>query len=128
MDMKDVTALAGKQRVFRARQKICDAGYVSHITQRAAGMEPLFVEDSDYLLISERFQDQAPAEVYTTLLDDGDYLCSVRIMYRIIDKHQEVKERRKHVSRTHYIKPELLATGPNQVWPWDTTKLKGPRK
>lgn len=81
------------------------------------------------ILHSERFQDLAPAEVYATLLDDGDYLCSVRIMYRILDKHQEVKERRKHVSRTHYyIKPELLATGPNQVWPWDTTKLKGPRK
>ena len=27
-----------------------------------------------------------------------------------------------------YRKPELLATGPNQVWSWDITKLKGPRK
>jgi putative transposase len=51
MDMKDVTALAGKQRVFRARQKICTAGFISHITQRAAGGEPLFLEDSDYLLM-----------------------------------------------------------------------------
>jgi len=25
-------------------------------------------------------------------------------------------------------KPELLATGPNQVWSWDITKLKGPVK
>jgi putative transposase len=80
------------------------------------------------VLHSERFQDLAPAEVYATLLDDGDYLCSMRTMYRILDKHQEVKERRKHVSRTHYAKPELLATGPNQVWSWDITKLKGPRK
>ena len=79
-------------------------------------------------LHSERFQDQAPAEVYATLLDDGEYLCSVRTIYRILDKHQEVKERRKHVSRAHYTKPELLATGPNQVWSWDVTKLKGPRK
>jgi putative transposase len=79
-------------------------------------------------LHSERFQDLAPAEVYATVLDDGEYLCSVRTMYRILDKHQEVKERRKHVSRTHYVKPELLATGPNQVWSWDITKLKGPQK
>ena len=28
----------------------------------------------------------------------------------------------------HYAKPELLATGPNQVWSWDITKLKGPVK
>ena len=80
------------------------------------------------ILHSERFQDLAPAEVYATLLDDGDYLCSVRTMYRVLDKHQEVKERRKHVSRTHYVKPELLATGQNQLWSWDITKLKGPRK
>ena len=80
------------------------------------------------VLHSERFQDLAPAEVYATLLDDGEYLCSVRTMYRILDKHQEVKERRKHVSRSHYTKPELLAAGPNQVWSWDITKLKGPQK
>lgn len=79
-------------------------------------------------LHSERFQDRAPAEVYATLLDEGIYLCSVRTMYRILNKHQEVKERRKHVSRSHYVKPELLATGPNQVWSWDITKLKGPQK
>ena len=27
-----------------------------------------------------------------------------------------------------YHKPELLATGPNQVWSWDITKLLGPVK
>ncbi len=27
-----------------------------------------------------------------------------------------------------YTKPELLATGPNEVWSWDITKLKGPVK
>ena len=49
MDMQDLTALAGKQRVFRSREKIQAAGYVSHITQRAAGREPLFLENNDYL-------------------------------------------------------------------------------
>ncbi len=49
-------------------------------------------------------------------------------MYRILDKHNEVKERRKQVKRPYYEKPELLATGPNQVWSWDITKLKGPVK
>jgi putative transposase len=27
-----------------------------------------------------------------------------------------------------HTKPELLATGPNQVWSWDITKLNGPTK
>ena len=80
-------------------------------------------------LHSERFQDKAPLEVYATLLDDGRYLCSPRTMYRILDaEHGGVKERRQHVQRPHYAKPELLATTPNQVWSWDITKLKGPAK
>ena len=80
------------------------------------------------VLHEERFFDQTPYEVYATLLDEAIYLCSVRTMYRILDKNHEVKERRKHVMRPHYEKPELLATGPNEVWSWDITKLKGPKK
>jgi putative transposase len=50
-------------------------------------------------------------------------------MYRILEaEHGCVKERRKHVQRPKYVKPELLATKPNQVWSWDITKLKGPVK
>jgi transposase InsO family protein len=81
------------------------------------------------ILHSDRFQDKAPYEVYATLLDEGQYHCSIRTMYRILTaEHGCVKERRKHVQRSHYNKPELLATGPNQVWSWDITKLKGPVK
>ena len=80
-------------------------------------------------LHSERFQDLAPAQVYATLLDEGCYLCSIRTMYRILcAEHGGVKERRRHVQRPQYAKPELLATAPNQVWSWDITKLKGPAK
>ena len=80
------------------------------------------------LLHSERFVDQAPAQVAAALLDEGRYLCSVRTMYRILDANQEVRERRNQRRHPAYTKPELLATGPNQVWSWDITKLKGPRK
>ncbi len=37
------------KRVFRAKRKLNVPGLVSHITQRAAGKEPLFLEDPDYL-------------------------------------------------------------------------------
>jgi putative transposase len=80
-------------------------------------------------LHSERFQDKAPYEVYATLLDEGQYHCSIRTMYRILkSEHGYVKERRRGHQRTQYQKPELLATAPNQVWSWDITKLKGPAK
>ena len=36
------------------------------------------------LLRAPRFADQAPAEVYASLLDEGVYHCSIRTMYRIL--------------------------------------------
>jgi putative transposase len=44
-------------------------------------------------------------------------------MYRILDRENEVKERRNQLRHPVYAKPELLATAPNQVWSWDITKL-----
>ncbi len=79
-------------------------------------------------LYSERFMDQSPQQVYASLLDDGEYLCSVRTMYRILDEDNASKERRNQLKRPNYKKPELLATAPNQVWSWDITKLLGPEK
>jgi putative transposase len=80
------------------------------------------------ILNSERFQDLAPREVYAALLEEDRYLCSWRTMYRILDEYHEVRERRNQLRHPAYSKPELLATGPNQLWSWDITKLKGPAK
>jgi putative transposase len=75
-----------------------------------------------------RFADLAPAEVYATLLDEGRYLCSERTMYRILAENHEVRERRTQLRHPRYAAPELLATGPKQLWSWDITKLLGPAK
>ena len=75
-----------------------------------------------------RFVDLAPAEVYATLLDEGRYLCSERTMYRVLAENCEVRERRNQLRHPNYAAPELLATGTNQLWSWDITKLHGPAK
>jgi len=80
------------------------------------------------VLHSDRFADQAPAEAYATLLDEGIYLCSIRTMYRLLGEADEVRERRNQLRHPAYTKPELLATRPNEVWSWDITKLLGPAK
>lgn len=80
------------------------------------------------LLRAPRFADQAPAEIYATLLDEGVYHCSIRTMYRILDDNGEVRERRQQLRHPAYRKPELLAEKPNRVWSWDITKLMGPAK
>ena len=70
-------------------------------------------------LRSERFCDQAPAQVVAALLDVGRYLCSERTMYRLLSAHGEVRERRDQLRHPSYARPELLATAPNQLWSWD---------
>jgi putative transposase len=79
-------------------------------------------------LHEERFQDHSPAAVYATLLDEGIYHCSIRTMYRLLEAKDESRERRDQLTHPAYQKPELLATGPNQLWSWDITKLLGPAK
>ena len=79
-------------------------------------------------LHSARFMDQAPHQVHAALLDEGIYLCSPRTMYRLLEEHGEVRERRDQLRHPVYQKPELLATQPNQVWSWDITKLRSPAK
>ena len=66
-------------------------------------------------LHEERFQDRSPAAVYATLLDEGEYHCSIRTMYRLLDEHGEVRERRDQLTHPPYQKPELMATAPNPV-------------
>lgn len=79
-------------------------------------------------LNSDRFKDMAPPQVYSTLLDEGVFHCSISTMYRLLRKRGEINERRKQRTHVPAQRPELLATGPNQVWSWDITKLKGPRR
>src|SRR5664280_1027343 len=52
------------------------------------------------VLHEERFQDRSPAAVQATLLDEGEYLCSTRTMYRILEDEGETRERRDQLVHT----------------------------
>jgi putative transposase len=80
------------------------------------------------LLNSERFADATPYTAFARLLDEGTYLASVRTMYRILAASGQSQERRHQLIHPAHVKPELLATGPNQVWSWDITRLRGSLK
>jgi len=79
------------------------------------------------VLCSDRFADLAPAQVYATLLDEGIYLCSERSMYRFLHETGLVAERRRGHRRSPHEKPRVQATGPNEAWSWDISRLRGPR-
>lgn len=88
-------------------------------------------EEREYILSvmnSDKYMDKSPYEIKASKLDEGEYLCSERTMYRLLEDNNQVRERRNIKQSNNYKKPELLATQPNEVWTWDITKLKGPAK
>ncbi len=51
MDFDELLRQGKIKRIFRAKRKITAPDLVSHITQRAAGDSPLFIEDNDYIFM-----------------------------------------------------------------------------
>jgi putative transposase len=141
-------ALVAERRAQVGVAPLCDALGLARATvyrrRRAAAAEParsracrvprqaLTPADREAvlaLLHEERFVDLPPAQVWVQLRDAGPVPpCSIRTMYRVLAANAAVHERRRHLRHPAYRKPELLATGPNQVWSWDIPKLLGPVK
>jgi putative transposase len=58
-------------------------------------------------LHEERFQDRSPAAVYATLLDEGEYHCSIRTMYRLLEQRGESRERRDQLLHRLWVSGEV---------------------
>jgi len=117
----------------RQRAQAHRLGLVGPMPRRTRARPALALDAQENALLldtlnSERFADTAPAAVHAMLLDEGRYLGSVRTMYRLLNTQGSSRERRRQLTHPAYVKPELLAVAPNQVWSWDITKLKGPAK
>jgi putative transposase len=79
-------------------------------------------------LNSRRFVDKSAGQCWATLLDEGTYLCSLSTMHRLLRRNGQAGERRRQATHPARTRPELLATGPVEVWSWDITKLRGPQR
>jgi putative transposase len=117
--------------VYRDRRR--RRATVSRIVRRERPRPPLAFSIREQQLLlgllgSERFVDMAPAAVFATLLDEGQYFGSIRTMYRLLSAANQTGERRRQRIHPVYAKPELLALAPNEVWSWDITKIRGPVK
>jgi putative transposase len=113
---------------YRDRRKTAFPAVPASRPSPARALRPAERETVLAHLHEERFQDRSPAAVYATLLDEGRYHCSIRTMYRLLQRRGESRERRDQLLHPPYQKPELMATAPNQLWSWDITKLLGPAK
>jgi putative transposase len=121
----------GVARASFYRQPVFGPALPTPVILRPSPARTLSAEEREAVravLNSTRFQDCAPAAIQATLLDEGQYLCSTRTMYRLLEQDGATRERRDQLTHPDYQKPELLATMPNQLWSWDITKLRGPAK
>jgi putative transposase len=117
--------------VARSTYRRWSAPRCSHPARRRSGGRALSQRERSHVLAvlhEPRFVDLPPAQVHATLLEEGKHPCSVRTMHRLLAAAGENGERRNVRHYVDAVKPELLASRPNELWSWDITKLRGPTK
>jgi len=95
--------------------------------KHCAQSRALSAEERDRLLTlfnSNEFVDQPPMEIYHTLLDRGENLCSISTMHRLLRENKQNGDRRAQRAPQRHAVPRLCATQPNEVWSWDCSKLR----
>jgi putative transposase len=128
---RDAADLTGVARATAGRATSTTTTPSSAATRRsvpANGLSAAEWAEVLAVLNSAEFVDRTPLQVYAVLLERGRYLCSPSSMYRVLAANAQVKERRRLARHPARVRPELVATGPGQVFTWDITKLRGPVK
>jgi putative transposase len=128
---------------FVSRSRACEALGVSRavlypdlrkqrkqVRKRGGGLRrnlsPAEREQALAVMHEERFCDQAPRQIYATLLGEGLILASISTLYRLLRVAGETAERRAQRPAQKHAVPRLSAERPNQVWSWDITRLPTP--
>jgi len=71
------------------------------------------------------FRDLSPRQIVPQLADRGEFLASESTIYRLLDEEDQLAHRESSRPRTHHKPREQRTTGPNQVWSWDITYVRG---
>jgi len=125
--------LTGRSRASHYRRVNPPSAKATPVPQAERAKPPSTLseeERADVLAVinSEQYSDLSICQIWARELDEDRYRCSMSSMYRIARAAGQTRERRRLASHPAKIKPELVATGPSQVWSWDITKLRGPAK
>ena len=68
---------------------------------------------------SAEFRDVSPKQIVPSLADQGRYIGSESTFYRVLNAENLMAHRGRAKAPVPRPKPELFASGPNQVWTWD---------
>ncbi len=96
---------------YRDRRKISSPAVTASRSSPARALHPAEREAVLSRLHEERFQDRSPAAVYATLLDEGEYHCSIRTMYRLLEQRGESRERRDQLTSSALPKARTIGHG-----------------
>lgn len=77
---------------------------------------------------SDEFRDLPPSQIVPRLAERGQYMCSGSTMYRLLEREAQLAHRGRAKAPEDRIPIRRVATGPNQIWSWDITYLKGPTR
>lgn len=81
-----------------------------------------------HVLAEDRFVDESPHTIVSTLADEGRYICSESTIYRILRKTFMNVHRGVSKAPIYLKKETLSAKGPNEIWSWDISYLKSTKK
>jgi putative transposase len=92
----------------------------------ANGLSPTEVRAVLSVANSAEFRDTSPKQIVPKLADRGQYLASESTFYRILRAHGLAAHRGAARPAQPRRSRQHIARGPNQVWSWDITFLRGP--
>jgi putative transposase len=75
---------------------------------------------------SVRFRELAPSQIVPILAEEGTYVASESSFYRVLRQEKLLAHRGRSRPAAHHRPMEYVAKGPNEVWSWDITYLRGP--
>lgn len=125
--------LTGRSRATHYRRANPPARKIApvHQNERAKPPSTLTADERARVLMvidAPGYADLSICQIWARELDEDRYHCSMSTMYRIARQAGQSRERRRLATHPAKKIPELLATGPSEVWSWDITKLRGPSK
>ena len=85
-------------------------------------------ERNEVLMIatSETYRDLPPSQIVPALADEGKYIASESTFYKILKEEKMLEHRGKSKAPSNNRPAPLVSTGPNQIYSWDITYLRGP--
>ena len=72
------------------------------------------------------YRNLSPRQIVPLLADRGEYIASESTFYRVLREAGQLAHRQHARPARRHRPKEHVARGPNEVWSWDITYLRGP--